>query len=606
MNSLAPTDISSGSSQSLLGEPLLESPDDLLNLLPIGVYVCNKRGAIVRHNSAVAELWGRFPTERDRYCGSFRLYRLDGVRIVHDDFPVAHVLAAGISVRNHEVVMERPDGSRIVVALEIVSLRDPDGAVVGAVSCLREATPPRQPQCAMREIQPHSDALLQELPVAIYSTDADGRITFYNVAAAALWGCRPHLGKSEFFGSWKLFWPDGTPLPYDESPMALALKEKQPDRGAEAVAVRPDGSRVPFIAFSTPLRDASGILTGAINMLVNITDRQQSEQAVQRLAAIVESSEDAILAKDLSGIITSWNQGAERLFGYTADEIIGKSGTMLIPMDRHDEEPAILARVRRGERVEHYETIRRRKDGNLVELSLTVSPVRNSRGDVVGASKIARDITERRRAQERQHLLLREMDHRIKNLFALSSSVVSLSARSANTPEELASAVRERLGALAQAHALTLQKASHDTPRFAPSTTLHTLIRTLVAPYIDETDQDTMRVVIRGSDLVIPHQFVTSFALLLHEFTTNAVKYGALSSAKGHIEIDCCEDGNRFTLAWSECGGPLVPRRGDGDGFGSLLTRTTVRRQLGGEISREWNPQGLKILLSVDRNRLLA
>ena len=273
--------------------------------------------------------------------------------------------------------------------------------------------------------------VLEALPEAVYTTDAIGRITFYNKAAAAVWGVSPELGKNQFCGSWKLYWPDGTPLPHAECPMATALKEQRPIRGREAIAERPDGTRIPFLAFPTPIFDAAGNLIGAVNMLVDLTDRAIAEEAVQRFAAIVKSSDDAILAKDLNGKIITWNRGAERLFGYTAEEAIGQPIAMLIPLDRQSEEPDILARVRRGERIDHYETIRRRKDGSLVEISLSVSPIKNREGRVIGASKIARDITERRRAEEQQHLLIREMDHRVKNLFALASSVVSLSARTA-------------------------------------------------------------------------------------------------------------------------------------------------------------------------------
>src|SRR5687767_6903810 len=119
--------------------------------------------------------------------------------------------------------------------------------------------------------------LLDALPAAVYTTDAAGRITFYNEAAAVLWGCRPELGKSEWCGSWRLFWPDGRSLPHDECPMAIALKENRAVRGAEAIAERPDGTRVPFIPYPTPLHDAHGNLIGAINMLVDITDRKQAE-----------------------------------------------------------------------------------------------------------------------------------------------------------------------------------------------------------------------------------------------------------------------------------------------------------------------------------------
>jgi PAS domain S-box-containing protein len=237
-----------------------------------------------------------------------------------------------------------------------------------------------------------------------------------------------------------MYWPDGRPLPHDECPMALALKEKRPIRGMEAVAERPDGRLVPFIAYPSPLFDASGALIGAVNTLVDITERYEAEQRIREsearyrgIAAIVECSEDAVLTKDLDGLITSWNPGAGRLFGYTAEEVIGKSVIILIPPERHDEERTILARIRRGERIDHYETVRQRKDGSTVDISLTVSPVRNPEGKITGASTIARDITERRRAEEQQRLLLRELDHRVKNLFAVSGGVAALSARLAAT-----------------------------------------------------------------------------------------------------------------------------------------------------------------------------
>jgi PAS domain S-box-containing protein len=176
--------------------------------------------------------------------------------------------------------------------------------------------------------------------------------------------------------------------------MALALKEKRAIRGLEAVAERPDGSRVHFVPYPTPLYDNSGTLIGAVNMLVDISDRKRADVDAQRLASIVESSDDAIVSKALDGIITTWNRGAERLFGYTAEEVIGKPVMILIPEDRMNEEPQILERIRRGERVDHYDTVRRRKDGSLIDISLTVSPLKDGDGRIIGASKIARDITD--------------------------------------------------------------------------------------------------------------------------------------------------------------------------------------------------------------------
>ena len=198
--------------------------------------------------------------------------------------------------------------------------------------------------------------------------------------------------------------------------------------------------------------------------------------------------DDAIISKDINGVITSWNSGAQRLFGYTSQEAVGKPVTILIPANRHDEEPKILERIRRGERIDHYETVRQRKDGSLIDISLTVSPIRDLRGNIIGASKIARDITERKRAEERQDLLLREMDHRIKNLFALAIGIVSLSGRSAKNVQDLVRSARERLSALARAHALTLSHGPKDDPQGTKPTTLHSLIRTIIAPHEDIQD----------------------------------------------------------------------------------------------------------------------
>ena len=445
--------------------------------------------------------------------------------------------------------------------------------------------------------------VLEALPEAVYTTDAKGRITFFNKAALNLWGVTPELGKSEFCGSWKLYWLDGTPLPHDQCPMALALKEQRPIRGMEAIAERPDGTRIAFLAFPTPLFDGDGNLTGAVNMLVDLTDRSIADEAAQRLAAIVESSDDAILAKDLNGTIISWNAGAERLFGYTADEAIGRPVIMLIPADRNDEEPNILARIRRGERIDHYETVRQRKDGTLIDISLSVSPVRNRAGRIIGASKIARDITERRRAEEQQQLLLREMDHRVKNLFSLASSLVQLSARSAETPADLAASVSARLNALAQAHALTAPRMS-GAGRNDQETTLHALIQTILAPYYGSDGSHRSRAVVTGPDVPISGDAITGFALLLHEFATNAAKYGSLSVPDGSVDIACREDGGCLVLEWTENGGPPVSSADDSEGFGTRLAEATVRSQLGGEITRDWRPAGLAIRLVVARDRL--
>jgi PAS domain S-box-containing protein len=266
--------------------------------------------------------------------------------------------------------------------------------------------------CRFGEGESFFRRMIDALPAAIYTTDAKGRITHFNPACVEFSGRTPELGSAHWCVTWKLFYPDGRPMPHDECPMAIALKEGRIVRGAEAIAERPDGTRVWFEPYPTPFFDDAGNITGGINMLVDITERKAAEEATARLAEIVKSSDDAIISKDLDGIIKSWNGGAERLFGYSAEEIIGRPVTTLIPADRADEEPSILARLRRGERIDHYETVRRRKDGSLVDISLTVSPVRDSTGQITGAAKIARDVTGRKEAEE----ALRESEERFRML----------------------------------------------------------------------------------------------------------------------------------------------------------------------------------------------
>jgi PAS domain S-box-containing protein len=266
---------------------------------------------------------------------------------------------------------------------------------------------------------PRFREMIDALPVAIYTTDADGRITHFNSACVEFSGRTPELGSDHWCVTWKLYHSDGTPLAHDKCPMAVSLKQRRSVRGVEAIAERPDGSRIWFEPYPTPLFDSAGNLIGGINMLVDITERKRAEETRALLAAVVETSDDAIITKNLDGVITSWNQSAERLFGYTAEEAVGRSVMMLIPPDRLHEEPKILARLRSGERVDHFETIRVRKDGQLLDISLTISPVKDRSHRIIGISKIARDITEQKRVEKalrESEEALRAADHR-KNEF---------------------------------------------------------------------------------------------------------------------------------------------------------------------------------------------
>jgi two-component system, chemotaxis family, CheB/CheR fusion protein len=266
--------------------------------------------------------------------------------------------------------------------------------------------------------------LLAELPAAAYTCDANGLITYFNDRAVELWGRAPKLNDTidRFCGSFKLFSADGTPLTHSECWMALALRDRKSYNGQEILVERPDGSRWFVLAHANPILDEGGELRGAVNILVDITDRRRSELARAQLAAIVDSSDDAIISKDLNGIVQSWNAAAQRLFGYTPAQAVGQHISFLIPADRSDEEDQIIARLRAGERVYHFDTVRVRSNGQPIQVSLTISPVRDETGRIVGASKIARDITDRKQAEERIYDLLtqlKEADRRKDEFLAM-------------------------------------------------------------------------------------------------------------------------------------------------------------------------------------------
>jgi PAS domain S-box-containing protein len=269
--------------------------------------------------------------------------------------------------------------------------------------------------------------LLESLPAAIYTCDLQGRIQFYNQAAVDLWGRAPEIGKDLWCGSWRIFNLDDTPMPLSECPMAIAIREQRAVLGHEIVVERPDGRRRRVLPYPRPLVNSTGEIIGAVNMLVDITEQRRGDDARDRLAAIVDSSEDAIISKSVDGIIRSWNDAAERLFGYTAEEAIGKSILMIMPPDRIHEESEIQEKLHRGERVEHFETVRRRKDGSLVDLSLTISPIRDSSGRITGGSKIARDITGRRKAEQKMANVLERERHARQEAQILVDTVKELS-----------------------------------------------------------------------------------------------------------------------------------------------------------------------------------
>jgi PAS domain S-box-containing protein len=474
--------------------------------------------------------------------------------------------------------------------------RPPDHAVENCalISLAQEmaASPPRILQAladtALTLCRAHSAGL------SLLEKD-DQKKNFHWRAVAGQWASHLNGGTPRDFG------PCGTVLDCD-APLLFSHPERDFPYFGDVSPLLEEGLLVPFYikgeAIGTiwvVLHDESRCFDAEdLRVLTNLgafsAAAYQTVLALnetQRVASIVETSDDAIISKDLKGVITSWNQGAQRLFGYSAEEAIGKPVTMLMPPEFQDEEPKILERIRRGERIEHYETVRMRKHGSRMDISLTVSPVKNAEGKIVGASKIARDITEQKRSAAQLAILAHEAEHRSRNVLAAVQAIAHLSQ--SDTPKGLREAIEGRIQALANVHTLFAQS------RWTGAD-LHRLVTQELSPYRDSEDT---RARINGPKLALEPDVAQAVAVTLHELATNAAKHGALSTPGGCVEVEWrCPANGRLVLRWVETGGPAVapPTR---QGFGTRVIDRMIRVQLKGQMLFDWRPEGFACEITV-------
>lgn len=378
---------------------------EMIDALPAAIYTTDAEGRLTHFNQAAVEFSGRVPElGADQWCVSWKLYHADGTSMPHDKCPMAIAIKEGRILNGVEAIAERPDGQRVWFTPYPTPLRDESGQIVGGINMLVDITARKLAEERLRESEAqtrraldYAEATLRTSPVPLLVLEEDARVDTANEAFYSTFQVTPEETEGRLIyelgnGQWN--------IPELRELLEEVLSHRPEFRDFEVTHDFENlGRRTMLLNARRMDREPDAPRRIVLN-IDDITLRKRAEGEFRHLAAIVKTTDDAVISKDLDGIITSWNPAAERLYGYKSEEVVGEPVSILIPPEWPDEEPQILARLRRGEAIDHYETVRVAKNGRRLHVSLTVSPITDASGKVIGASKIARDITEQKRAQE--------------------------------------------------------------------------------------------------------------------------------------------------------------------------------------------------------------
>ena len=500
----------------------------------------------------------------------------------------AHIQIAKGGPFATEFRFKRPDGATIWVSSKGVVELGSDGRAQKArgidqdITAAKEGEAQREALLRMSaERLSEQQALYDSAPIGLVLLDSDLRVQRINRVLANMFG-QPIEG---LIGR-----PIMEMLPLAKNAIEPRLHEVlhtgQPVAGIEFFepATYTEGERC-WTTQLYPLKVENTVIGVGI-VCENITEKKRAELNQAHLAAIVDAARDAVISISSDARIRSWNPGAERMFGYSAAEAIRRPSGFLVPPASGEPQNGVFEAAMAGESV-NIETKRRRKDGTDIPVSISASPMRDERGQIIAVSVLFRDISEQRRREEHTRFIMRELSHRSKNLLAVIQAMGRQTARTSRNLEDFHSRFNARIAGLARSHDLLVKQDWRGVP-------VTELVQGQLAPFIDRTEEQLR---FAGPALLLKPEAAQNIGLALHELATNASKHGALSSPKGRIEIHWelaqREGQRRFRMTWCERGGPAVIPPAD-RGFGWTVVEVMVGRALDGEAHIEWRPEGLE------------
>jgi PAS domain S-box-containing protein len=493
---------------------------------------------------------------------------------------------------------KRPDRQEVWLEETATGEFDAAGRLLRIKGLARDITERKHAEETLQKSEQQFRDLLGALPAAIYVTDAAGHITYCNQGAVELWGVNPRLGLDKWCDVARFYHADGTPMLLRHCPTQIALQEGRAVPGREALMERRDGTRIYIMPNPTPVHDAAGRIVGVVNMTLDISERKEAELALAerdlQLALAGKAARVGSFAYDTSTELIQVSQGYTVLHGLP-------EGTTEIPRSRwragvHPEDlPRLDAhrdkvwRERRRESNIEYRIVHADGEMRWIEARSFTSYDHNGRPQRVVGVNI--DITERKRAEEHQRVLVAELDHRVKNVLATVSAIISRTQDASLLAADFATALDGRIRSMSSTHELLSQGRWRGIP-------LLELIQRELAPFVTSDNAD-----IEGPDAVLSAEAAQIMAMVLHELVTNAAKYGALSTQSGRVRVGWRWRTNgaplaRLVVEWQEIGGPTVPACNQ-SGYGTSVIRELLPYELGGKVDLVFADDGVRCRLEI-------